>query len=311
MGDLSDDLNRLRKGRGVMASDLQDRIGPTLRTLSGISCSDTPGEARRRLVTYLKALTVALPEDLRLALSAALALDDDVRHRFLEERMQWLAARLNRELRTARRRVDEAIRSTALLSATPASDDYSTDRWYLARFRALLTLDGNQPMAIEERSLVANNDDLSEIMISTSVPRTATADNGDHSVDLAVLYGGSVTRTERPSVTYFRYFIRFPRPLQRGETHDIGISLTIPPGQPMNQRYSFQPLRRCDEFDLRIRFGPSSQAKNIWNMAGVPRGVIDDFAALNALVCPDGAGEVHLRYEHLRIGFIYGVRWDI
>lgn len=312
MGAIGDELNHLRRGRGVMAGDLPERVGPALRVLSGIADSDSVHEVRRKLIALLDEVAIDLPGDLRLALSAGLALHEDVHHRFLEERMQWLAGKLRRDVRTARRRVDEAIRSVASLAAetTVFGDSHAPDGWYLGRFRVVLRLDAEQPTAIEERKIVSCGDRLSEVLVSTSVPRPRQGSNGQHGVDFAVIYGGSLERREQISETYFRYFIRLPRPLSRGESHDLGIALTIPPGQPMNPRYSFQPLRRCDEFDLRIRFGPAGSATRVWNMAGIPRGMADDFAAAAAIIDPDDAGEIHLMYQYLKVGLVYGARWE-
>ena len=295
-----------------MASDLLERVGPTLRALSGIDDSPDENEARRRLVTYLSDLADELPEDLRTALRVGLALHEDAQYRFLEERMNWLATELDRDVRTARRRVDEAIRSAETLRAipVPSGNDYAHDRWYLERFRALLYLDGAQPTAIQERKVVARHDSLSEFIISGSIPYPAGADRDRHHPDLAILYGGSIARIERPSDTYFRYFIRFPEPLKSGQSHEIGVSVTLPADQPMNPRYTLQPLHRCDEFDLRIRFGARNSVSGVWNMAGIPRGMADDFTEAGARVKLDDAGEIHLNYRHLLAGLVYGARWE-
>jgi hypothetical protein len=295
-----------------MAGDLLDRVGPTLRALSGIDDSLDENEARRRLVTYLSDLADELPEDLRAALRVGLALDEDVQYRFLEERMHWLAADMDRDVRTARRRVDEAIRSAESMRAipVPSGNDYAYDHWYLERFRTLLYLDGPQPTTIEERRIVARHDSLAEMIISGSIPCPDGGDRKRHHADLTILYGGSIARIERPSDTYFRYFIQFPEPLKRGQSHEIGVSVTLPADQPMNPRYTLQPLRRCDEFDLRIRFGVRNRVSGVWNMAGIPRGMADDFTAASARVELDGAGEIHLNYRHLLAGLVYGVRWE-
>jgi hypothetical protein len=296
-----------------MASDLLERVGPTLRALSGIDDSPDENEARRRLVTYLSDLADELPEDLRTALRVGLALHEDVQYRFLEKRMHWLATELDRDVRTARRRVDEAIRSAETMRAisVPSGDDSAHDAWYLERFRALLYLDGAQPTAIEERKVVARHEPLSEIIISGAIPCPAGADRDLHRPDLTILYGGSLTRVERPSNTYFRYHIRLPQPLMRGQSHEIGVSVKLPADHPINPRYALQPLRRCDEFDLRIRFGAENRLTGVWNMAGLPRGMADDFATASSRVATDDAGEIHLNYQRLLVGLVYGARWEM
>jgi hypothetical protein len=227
--------------------------------------------------------------------------------------MRWLAASLDRDVRTARRRVDEAIRAAEAVRAisVPSGDSYAHDGWYLERFRTLLYLDGARPTAIEERKVVAKHDSLSEVMISTSIPRPPGANHERHHADLTILYGGSLARLERPSNTYFRYFVRLPQPLRRGQSHEIGVSVAIPADQPINPSYALQPLRRCDEFDLRIRFGAGIRLAGVWNMAGIPRGMADDFTGANARVDIDGAGEIHLNYQHLLVGHVYGARWEV
>jgi hypothetical protein len=210
MGTLGDELSRLRRGRGIMASDLQERVGPTIRALAGIDPAEGQEEARRKLGTFLNELARKLPEDLRLAFSACLALDEDVRHRFLDERVRWLAARLQRDVRTARRRVDEAM-SVAEASADAQAleaNDYKPGRWYLACARTLLRLDAEQPTAIEERTVVANVNGLEEFVISAGIPRPAGADPrhgslGDapsQRLEFSVIHGGSLSRPRHVGV---------------------------------------------------------------------------------------------------------------
>jgi hypothetical protein len=310
VGALGDELGQLRHGRGVMAADLVDRLGPALSHLAGIEPGGQADDARQRLIDILEDLSAELPEDLRTAFAAALALREDVRFRFLGERMQWLADRLQRDVRTARRRADEAIRLVDAAAAAPSGRSRDYEDWYLTRLRALLLLDRAEPSAIEERTMVAARADLAEITIATSMPVPKGVRPQAQSAELKVLYGGSLIGCSWPTATYFRYAIRLPHPLRRGESHEFGVSVTIPRDQPLNPRYAIQPLRRCDEFDLRIRFGAGARGRSVWRIAGLPRGMADDFADPEALVHPDAAGDVHLRYDHLKMGLVYGVRWS-
>ncbi|MEV4887797.1 hypothetical protein AB0K48_00200 [Nonomuraea sp. NPDC055795] len=308
---VADELGRLQRGRGVMASDLLQRMGPTLRELTGISESDSQNEARVRLVKFLTDLANDLPPDLSDALSAGLALRNDVRHRFLEGRMKWLATRIDRDVSTARRRVKEANqRAEEIVAAMKLRDDvYAPSGWYLARIKTVLRLDILRPTAVEERTVVSSYDDLDEILISTNVPRPGTGDE-PHGVDLDVAYGGRLVRQERLTDTYFRYFIRLPRPLRLGEAHDVCVTFTLPEGQRMRPRYTFQPLRRCDEFSLRIRFDQNNPPDDVWRIDGLPQSMADDFAGPEARLIPDKAAEVQLAFRDLRIGMAYGARWD-
>ena len=293
-----------------MAADLSDRLGPALRRMAGIEPGGHSDDARQRLIGTLEELAAGLPEDLGTAFAAALALREDVRFRFLEERMQWLAKSMQRDARTARRRADEAIRLVEAAATAAAARLREYDDWHLTRLRALLMLDRAEPSAIEERTVVAARADLTEVTIATSIPAPDGGRSEANRAELRVLYGGTLIESTWPTATYLRYAIRLPRPLRRGESHEFGISITTPCGQPFNPRYAIQPLRRCDEFDLRIRFGAAGPARTVWGIAGLPRGMVDDFADPEALVHPDAVGDIHLRYEHLKMGLVYGARWS-
>jgi hypothetical protein len=306
---LGEELGRLRRGRGVMAEDLPDRVGPTLRRMAGIEFGSNAGDTRKRLIGLLEDLAAGLPEDLRTAFCAALALREDVQFRFLDQRMRWLANGLQRDVRTARRRADEAIRLVDDTVDVPTRPPGGYEDWYLVRLRSLLLLDQAEPSAIEERTLVAARDDLTEIYIATSMPTPRGGRPQERSAQLKVLYGGSLIGATWPTATYFRYAIRLPQPLERGQSHEFGISITTPRDQPLNPRYGIQPLRRCDEFDLRIRFG-AAKPPSVWHIAGLPRGMVDDFADPQALVHPDVTGDIHMWYQHLKLGLVYGARWS-
>jgi hypothetical protein len=309
VGALGDELARLRRGRGVMAGDLPSRLGPTVCDMAGIDSGGNVEEIRKRLIRFLEDSAATLPEDLRTAFAAALALREDVRFRFLDERMEWLAGQLRRDVRTARRRADEAIRLVDVTASSPAGDCDDYTDWHLARLCTLLLLDRAEPLAIEKRTVVAARDNLAEISIATSIPVPRGACAVEPAATVRVLYGGSLTKSTWLTATYLRYAIRLPQPLRPGQSHELGVSVTTTHGQPFNPRYAIQPLRRCDEFDLRIRFG-AAQPRNVWRIAGLPRGMVDDFTDTDALLCADASGDIHLRYQQLKVGRVYGARWS-
>lgn len=71
------ELNELRRGRGLDAADLHQRIGPCLREACGITGADQPVPAREKLVLRLTELCGRLPDDLRLAALAAFGLHEE------------------------------------------------------------------------------------------------------------------------------------------------------------------------------------------------------------------------------------------
>ena len=293
-----------------MSADLRERLGPALRTLAGIDSEANLLDTRRQLIGFLDELAAGLPGDLRTAFAAALALRTDAQFRFLEERLQWLAGWLERDVKTARRRADEAIRVAAVtVTATDeAVDHYPRGDWYLARLRTTLRLDVAPSAAVEERIVVAARPELAEIVLSTSIPRPGVSD-GVQAADLTVLDGGTLAKAEWSTPSYLTYTIGLDRPLRRGESCEVSVRIAIPPGQPFNPRYTFQPLRRCDEFDLRVRFGASAAARRVWRVSGLPRGMIEDFAVPEALITPDQAGDIHLSFKSPKVGLAYGARW--
>ena len=58
-----------------------------------------------------------------------------------------------------------------------------------------------------------------------------------------------------------------------------------------------------------IRFGEAASAGRVWRIIGLPRGMVDDYAAPEAQIAPDAAGDVHLNFKHPQVGLAYGARW--
>src|SRR6184192_1266276 len=115
--DVVGELKVLRKGRGVFTTPLGDRVGPTLRGIWGISDAADQASVRHMLVSRLLSLAEALPEDARTVLLAAFALEERARMPLYQERVRWAASMLDRDERTVRRRIDEAIEQLAALAA--------------------------------------------------------------------------------------------------------------------------------------------------------------------------------------------------
>ncbi|HKS48493.1 MAG TPA: hypothetical protein VJT49_25955 [Amycolatopsis sp.] len=305
MPTLVDELKRLRRGRGVLAPNIEVLAGPGLRLVCGIAEQDGPAVVRQKLGRRLGELATRLPDDLGLALLAALAIHPDARHALLKDRMSWLAGRLGRDERTARRRADDAC----LLLAEAAAKAGPEDGWYVVSFDALVRLDSPAPSVQERRRIIATRDGLDEIVPSLSLPRHPTDRQRVHDVGASVLYGGRLVRRERPSESHFRFAIALPRVLRAGQVHDYGIELRIPPGQPMRPHYVFVPYRRCDRFELRIRFDPSRLPGRIWLVTGVPVRVVDDAQPSEETLRTDAAGEIHWEFRNLTQGLGYGVQW--
>lgn len=311
---LLDELKRLRKGRGIDAPKISEQVGPALRMLCGVGRDDSQESIRLKVRTRLDAMSASLPDDLALAVAAALALHTEARQPFLRERIQWLAEQLDRDERTARRRVDEGLVLLADAAAGPvpsrphAAADAGDD-WYVAAFHALLRLDLAAPEAIERREIVASQDGLDRIEALVSLPRDPTARGSAHDLLAEVLYGATVVGKEHDTESRFRFVLELPAPLEVGQRHEYGLVYRVPPNQRMRTHYVFIPRRRCDFFDLRVRFDPRLLPERIWRVSEAFHRTVDEELAGTDELTPDRASEIHLSFRNLRPGFGYGAQW--
>lgn len=308
--DVIRELNELRRGRGLAADDLHGRIGPRLRARCSIADVDPAAVARRKLVLRLTELCGRLPEDLRLAALAAFALHEEAEGQFLDRRIEWLASHFDRDPRTARRRVDEAFKLLAeqLEDQGGDSNTYAPSGWYTQSLRAVLRMDRDPPQLTEERRIVATTDELDELVVSLSAPRGAHISDEER-IRAEMVYGGEIVSGEHVGSGHAQFTVRLPQPLSLGQPHDYSLLFTSYPRSWMQPYYVLHPLRRCDHFSVRVRFGLTGRPDKIWRLNGVPTRVVDDFKPNDDLLTLDRVGEVGLEFHALREGFSYGLQW--
>ncbi len=308
---LTDELKRLRKGRGVHAANIAERAGPALRRLCGLRPDDVAATVRDRLVTTLRELAGELPDDLELALLVELGMHDGATQQQLGERLDWLAARIARDARTARRRADLACERLAeLAGALPERAPEAGDGWYVRRFTALVRLDGRAPEVTETRTVVATRDGVGELETAFSLPRHPADRRPTHDLGVALLYGGRLVRRQQRSESHFEFAVELPAALGAGEHHEYALRLRVPDGQPVRQHYVFIPHRRCDLFEMRLRFDPARVPRRLWRVTESPVRVIDDGQPSGEPLEADPAGEIHQVFPGPRQGFAYGVQWN-
>lgn len=312
MRELTDEINDLRRGWGLQALDPR-RVGPRLREICGILDRDGEADIRRRLSERISAALATLPDEPRIAVSVALCLHPGARLRGFEQRREWLARHLKVSSRTALRRVDEAAGMLAAamwqqFQAGPP-DPAPEDGWYVERLSTLLVLDGERPEALERRVIVAEQDGVEEIANRVSVPRHSADTRPAHGLLVDLLYGGTIEAREQPYESVFRHTIRLPTALRKGERHEYMIRRTLPDGQTLTPYHVHVPLRRCDHFDLRIRFDGRRPPSAVWRMAGVPTAVLREGDPQAERIEPDRSGEVWAEFHELVRGLAYGFRW--
>jgi hypothetical protein len=324
------EIQALRRGRGLRG-DVAGRIGPLLRELAASRRAEggapagavpaTPDDAaqlRRMLGGRLELLAGRLPEDLRTAILAALALHPaTVNMRTYELRREWVARQVERVARTAERRIDEAQDLLAQEIAGELARERSRpahpaeqESWYIESFSAVFLLDGEVPEAVERRVIVPTVGGLAELLLALDVP----VDPGQPRplLRMQMIKGGELVRVEELARTRTRYLIRLPRPLRAGESHEYEMRIQAQPGGPLRDYYVFRPERRCDAFDLRVRFDRRRLPAWVRRVAGEDVHSYNSFEGLPAageMVAVDPTGEASESFSGLRPHYGYGLQW--
>jgi hypothetical protein len=308
------EVKALRRGRGVVERRVRSRTGPQVRALCGITENDSDASCREKLIARLEALAQALPPDQRLAVLAALAVHPDAQQRFLHERVTWVAERLKRSDRAARRRIDDGFgllvehitRGGPRPQPAPGTGPPG-QQWYVRSFSALMRFDTPKPELWEQRTIEFTRDGVTEIVAELShPPRTG----GRATLEVEVLYGVRQLRREHVSPSHLRVVLGLPRAYDVGETLDYGMLFRTPDRRFMKPHYAFVPLRPCAEFTLRLRFDPAALPGRMWRLGGVPPRVIDDRTPTGDLLQADKIGELTLTFTDLTQGLAYGAQWD-
>lgn len=304
------ELKTARRGRGLYHPDIAARIGPGLRLACGIGETDSTAAIRSKAISRLRDAAGTLPGELSVAALAALGIHPEVRDLpQLQDRVDWLAERLRRDVRTARRRVDEAcalLAESAAAGRTAVRAGRPPGGWHVESCHAAVLLDGEAPSSLERRVVVAEHDGIDQLVLGWSVPR---AGEGGHDLHAQVLYGGLLATKERDTATRFRLVLELPVTLRGGERHEYAIQWRIPPDQPMRPHYVYVPANRCDYFDLHVRFDRRKLPDRVWRVTDSFHRDLDENAPDADAVPVDRAGEVHVEFDDLMPGHGYGIRW--
>ena len=312
LAEIAAELQALRKNR-AFSGDVSGKMGPVLLELAG----GDSRKANEKLGRELRALAGRLTAEMRTAILAALALLEDTRGMTTySQRKRWLAdARLARGDRTAERRIDEAQRLLAQEIAAEierrrGQSDPDDDGWYIDHFSAVFMLDGDAPEALERRRIVATRHHLTEIAIVLDTPR----ESGQRRLGLKadVTSGGTLLRAEELSRNRTRYIIGLPRPLQPDQAHEYEMHIRVAPDEPMRDYYVFRPERRCDGFDLRVRFDRRHPPHWVRQVTGEDVHVYYPYEGVPApfeQVPVDPTGEARAAFPRPRPHLGYGLQW--
>jgi hypothetical protein len=301
--DLIRELKTLRKGRGLYAGRFEERVGPGLRATCAVTDGDGLVATRQKVAARLTELADQLPDDLRLAVMAAFAINSEARLPLYQDRVHWAAMRVDRDPRTVRRRVDEAIVHLAELatSSPVARLGDAANGWHTTDQQVMVVLDRDRPEVLERRRIMSDEDGLRALDLAVSVP------SGRRDVEANVYFGGTLVDRGMEASDRISWSLTLPRPLSRGESHDFAVRFRLPAMRPY---LMCVPRHPCDLFDLRVRFGKDRQPQRVWTLHGAFQRDVSDPLFQGSQHPVDQAGEIHLRFRHLTPGLAYGARWE-
>jgi hypothetical protein len=305
---LTEELKAARRGRGLHHSQIERRIGPALRAACGVDPDDPPSVVKAKTIDRLRRAADALPAELSLTVLVALGIHAEVQDLpQLQDRVDWLAAKMKRDVRTARRRVDEACTrlADALSTTTGARTGRRGQGWHVHTFAAVALFDGDRPVTVERRVIVADRDGLDEIMLGWSLP----LDGGRRDLDVRVLYGGVLAKHEQPAGTRIQLVLELPVPLHIGERHEYSVLTQLPADRLLKNYYAYTPYTPCDFFDLRVRFDRKRAPDRLWRVSEAFHRDLDERHVVGESLAVDPSGEVRVQFEDLLPGYGYGVQW--
>src|SRR5215212_781118 len=165
---LTEELKAARRGPGLHHPEIEKRIGPALRAACGIELGDPRSTIRTKAIDRLRRAADVLPAEQSLTALVALAIHPEVHDLSrLQDRVDWLAVRMRRDVRTARRRIDEACARLAEVLSTAAATRAGRrgPGWHVHSFDAVALLDSDRPVTLERRLIVADRDGLDRITL--------------------------------------------------------------------------------------------------------------------------------------------------
>ncbi|AXU16003.1 hypothetical protein [Streptomyces clavuligerus] len=308
------ELKNLRKGFGMEDPQALSRVGSALRYIAGVAAEDDPARQRERIKSCLLERTCALPLDLSSYSRVALALDGSCTERF-EHRLRRIAMELDRDTRTARRRVDEAFKrlaEEALAAVVPPRLRHPGTPWHLRSLKTLVLLGSQGTEVIEERRIVSHRDGLTDIFHSSTF---ATMGGERHAVDsggfdIILLQGGTSSGSAWLSATRLGLRVQLPRPLNAGHSHVLTFRTLVPEGEALAPYYVCTPRFPCERFDLTVRFG-GCPPHRVWRLDDELPLEAGDTSLCRGGVEVDAAGEASAAFTDLEPNRSYGLGWTL
>jgi hypothetical protein len=304
--DLSRELKRLRRGRGIERPDLIDHVGPELRRRCRLGPVVSTAKARAAVAQLIQDLIRDLPPDLRAAALTAFGLDQNSYFPTLERRIHRFADAQRISVRTARRRVEDATDAMVRVLEEPASAGPQLDPgWRATNLRALFRLDTETPELYEIRRIVATRE-IREVTVRFSLPQAP----GDDNLTVDALFGARVqTVDSQPDNGSWRVVLGLPAVLNPGDELEFWLHVVLPAGRPIWSHYAMVPVDPCESCTVQVRFPPDRLPGDVWLLDGVPYTDLCAEKPAGERIQPSPLGDVRRDFGRLREGYGYGIGW--
>jgi hypothetical protein len=308
--DLYRELRKLGRREGVNRPDLGRHLGPEIRRRCRLDGAERVNQIRTAVEEMLRTLIDGLPDHLQKAALWAFALERNHRFPRLEDRVERLAHEQTISLRTARRRMDEALTAMAIAGedlTEPPENSSAKSGWRASSLDVLYRLDTKTPELYEMRTIVATQE-IDEIVVRIGLP---PAPDGEGGMRIEALFGTRVSRIDCQNANgTYTIVLALPGTLLPGQMHDVWLHATLLPGQPTWPHYAIVPLDPCESGTVRVRFDPDRRPEEIWLLDDVPYTELQVCPARRETIDPADHEEVCVRFTGLRQGHGYGIGWS-
>ncbi|MEU7524635.1 hypothetical protein AB0A74_02755 [Saccharothrix sp. NPDC042600] len=315
--ELVSELKSLRRGRGLDAPDLTIRTGRRLRVVLRLDEALRPDELRKGLARRLEDVAAALPDGPRQAVLIAYGLtENSAGARFFKKRVELLATLIERDARTASRRIDEALTMLAEVALAgyrerPGSALEDIPPWRTSMLRTVVVLDQGVPEVFETRRIVTSVEGLDEIELAASIPAVSDGRGSAENMGFDVLYGGTVRARSRRSTSRVAYSLKLPHGLRRHAEHELFLRFRFADERAMRPFYVCTPEFPCERFELRVKFPSVATTGHVWRIDGLLPFEVEDAMAQRKPVAADAAAEVHFVFTNLVPNRSYGAAWAL
>jgi hypothetical protein len=308
---IAKELDKLHRGRGLFAPNLVDRLGPLLSAL--IFGDNEPDEALGRGLISATLFDAArtLRPDLEKVFLVGLGVGDDSPH--LTTRLKNLGIKLDRDPRTIHRRLRDANRAVAqdLQRKSWIDDDqtpFNRKGWYVERIESHAVI-CDRPRFIGIRDIKVTKNGVATLCESFSVPQLPGGPD-DPKIEVEPVEGCRDLQIDRYSASAWLLTMHLPRVLEIGDTHRVGVSVTMPSRDFIRKYNALMPVRRTRSFRASVRFENSDEAVNLWRYDGVPQTVIEDGQPTARRLTLDDDNTVTADWPNVERGLAYGIGWS-